>query len=42
MFTITFHKKEMGEAEYKGTVELLIELMANKLIAEGGAENDRG
>lgn len=35
LFTVTLHKKEIGENEYKDTIELLIELIANGLILEG-------
>ncbi len=42
LFTVMLHKKEIGEEDFKGTMELLVELVVNSLIIEGGEKIDRG
>lgn len=40
LFTITLHKKEIGEQYYPDTIELLAELIAKGLVIERADEND--
>lgn len=40
LFTITFHKKEIGEEYYTDTIELLVELIAKGLVIERANKND--
>lgn len=40
LFTLTLHRKEIGEEVYDETIQLLIDLVSDGLIQKGGSKND--